>query len=397
MSEKSRLCGKERLVRLKFLGREIRVGSARELSVPDFHRVRQALRSREAASARSYLNYIHTQWLGMSDSYLEWILAWSDFVEARHGPEASILTASTAYASWRRAVTASAAEMDDEAVRLLLGLLNYGQTEYLAGNAGRRTSSRALLGRRLNDAPNGVRRRILQSVEERRFAQAGSNLNRYFTQIRQRHDLLAAYVWAYASAVDQRYGQAAAQEGLIWSLSQCSFFDVWWRLATSRSPEEVALLVAEELRGHFSGPDRLGSVTIVNNPNYYLLVFDPCGSGGAMRRVLGNSRSDGLRNFEEATPATWGRKGEVPIYCAHCAQNELTSIQRVGYPIWVTEFDTDPDMPCGWRIYKDPALIPTRYFSRLGITKDDLRFEGQSAETQKAAKEASKHGPNRSC
>jgi hypothetical protein len=35
----------------------------------------------------------------------------------------------------------------------------------------------------------------------------------------------------------------------------------------------------------------------------------------------------------------------------------------------VTEFDPDPEKPCGWTVYKDPALIPERYFTRLGYKK----------------------------
>jgi hypothetical protein len=64
----------------------------------------------------------------------------------------------------------------------------------------------------------------------------------------------------------------------------------------------------------------------------------------------------------------------VPGYCTHCAINELESMRRLGYPILVTEFESDPQKPCGWTVYKDPNLIPERYFTRLGFERDPSRF-----------------------
>jgi hypothetical protein len=75
----------------------------------------------------------------------------------------------------------------------------------------------------------------------------------------------------------------------------------------------------------------------------------------------------GLSPLPDASPETWNRAGQVPAYCAHCAKNEITSIRRFGFPAWVTEFDPDPRKPCGWTVYKDPKLIPARYYERLGL------------------------------
>jgi len=84
--------------------------------------------------------------------------------------------------------------------------------------------------------------------------------------------------------------------------------------------------------------------------------------------------SKGAETLPEATPQSWGRKGEVPAYCSHCAVNELESMARLGYPLFITEFDPDPGKPCGWTLYKDPERIPEQYFARLGCTKDATRF-----------------------
>jgi hypothetical protein len=149
------------------------------------------------------------------------------------------------------------------------------------------------------------------------------------------------------------------------ALESCAVLKGMWDLFVGLTPELLAAVLAEHLRGHFSGPGREGAVTIVEEADRYRLVFEPCGTGGAMRR----RKVAGLTNFRDASAATWQRTNEVPTYCAHCALNEVTSIRRLGYPAWVTEFDPDPEKPCGRTVYKDPALIPERYFTRLGYRK----------------------------
>jgi hypothetical protein len=140
------------------------------------------------------------------------------------------------------------------------------------------------------------------------------------------------------------------------------------------SHEETAAFLADHLRGHFSGAAREGAVTIVDEPDRYRLIFDPCGSGGAMRRGAISGLADAAQPFLEPSAQTWGTEGQVPGYCTHCAINELESMRRLGYPILVTEFESDPQKPCGWTVYKDPNLIPERYFTRLGFERDPSRF-----------------------
>jgi hypothetical protein len=138
-----------------------------------------------------------------------------------------------------------------------------------------------------------------------------------------------------------------------------------WDLFVTLAPDVLAAVLAEHLRGHFSGPGREGAVTVIEEVDRFRLVFEACGTGGAMRR----RKVPGLTNFRDASVETWQRANEVPSYCAHCALNEITSIERLGYPAWVTEFDPDPHKPCGWTVYKEPRLIPDRYFTRVGRKK----------------------------
>ena len=175
--------------------------------------------------------------------------------------------------------------------------------------------------------------------------------------------------WAMASMVLRRFGQAAAETALGETFGACSFNETMWRTFAALAPVERAAFLAEHLRSHFSGPGGEGAVEIVEEKDSYRLIFDPCGSGGAMRREIAARPATGFDVLPAASPFTWGRPGEVPAYCAHCAMNEISSVARFGYPLWVTEFCADPQRPCGWTVYKAPDLIPERCFTRIGARK----------------------------
>ena len=59
----------------------------------------------------------------------------------------------------------------------------------------------------------------------------------------------------------------------------------------------------------------------------------------------------------------------MPYYCTHCPVNEILPIEWGGYPLWVTDFDSDASKPCLWRFYKKPKLIPEAYWTRVRKTK----------------------------
>jgi hypothetical protein len=156
---------------------------------------------------------------------------------------------------------------------------------------------------------------------------------------------------------------------MLTSFKTVSAYEPFYRLIGRLSPDERAAFLAEHLRGHHSGEGRKGAVQIIEEPDRYRLIFDACGSGGAMRRKAATSPMPGLENYPDASAATWGLAGKVPAFCAHCAQNEIEMIRRYGYPAWVVNFDPDPMKPCGWTVYKNPDLIPEQYFDRVGMKK----------------------------
>jgi hypothetical protein len=180
------------------------------------------------------------------------------------------------------------------------------------------------------------------------------------------HDAYADWTWALLTAVQRHVGEVFVGDAITDTVGQAvikarTSLDV----LAAMTPEEVALLTAESMRAHFSGPDRMGDVEIAEEPDRYVLSFDPCGSGGRMRREADDDGRHGAA--VEAYPWTWGQKG-VCLYCAHCSVvNEIIPMQAIGRPKRVTEYPRQPGDKCRWLIYKDPADIPDEFYQRVGV------------------------------
>jgi hypothetical protein len=166
------------------------------------------------------------------------------------------------------------------------------------------------------------------------------------------------------------------------------------RYDRSRTPwrESVDVLVldaAASLRGHLSGPDRMGDVEIEETPDRFVLRFDPCGSGGRTLRPDaedGPPRMDPPFNFAVTTRKhdwAWNTEG-VCLYCVHCCQlQERVPIGRLGYPIRVIEPPLWPNgagRKCTWTVYKDPSLVPDDAYRRVGFEPPPRRRERPEAD-----------------
>ncbi len=58
------------------------------------------------------------------------------------------------------------------------------------------------------------------------------------------------------------------------------------------------------------------------------------------------------------------------LYCSHCSLiNETLPIERLGFPMRVTEYPKDPGDKCRWILYRDPKEIPAEAYERVGKTK----------------------------
>jgi hypothetical protein len=334
--------GAERLAVLPALGRPTRLGALAELAVSDAARVRAALAAGDVATARAYLSLLLAIDEGLNGTYLEWIAA------AVAGTPEPAPTA-RAVERWKAGLPAT------EAVAVMTGILE------------------GLDRRSVDDFRGGPGALAARLLAEPRRLHAGiaavEDFDRYREAVRGRHDLLGRFVAAYAEALAAERGQAEALAIVQKGLESCAALDGLWTFVAAAKPEEVVVLMAEHLRAHLSGPGREGQVTVVEEPDRWRMVFEPCGTGGVLRQAGG----PGASPLPAAGRETWGRAGQVPAYCAHCALNEIHSIRLLGHPAWVTEFDPDPRKPCGWTVYKDPKDIPARYYERLGFRKDAAR------------------------
>jgi hypothetical protein len=152
----------------------------------------------------------------------------------------------------------------------------------------------------------------------------------------------------------------------------------------ARNPWEDSLwtnvyLAFEAMRGHLVGPDRDGTMEFSEDAERYTWRFDPCGSGG---RSLRGDHIEGSPPRMEAPfeygvtkdeyDFAWNKKG-VCYYCVNCCiVMQLKPIDTFGYPVRVVEPPTYPDQreaKCVWHVYKDPSMVPERYYTDVGRTK----------------------------
>jgi len=104
-------------------------------------------------------------------------------------------------------------------------------------------------------------------------------------------------------------------------------------------------------------------VTIKDEPDRYVVTYNPCGSGGFLIKNRPELRLD------KAFPWSWGQSG-INYYCLHCCIAwEIIPTELRGYPLYIHFPPEHPKAPCIQLHYKRPELIPEEYFSRIGQIK----------------------------
>ncbi len=129
-------------------------------------------------------------------------------------------------------------------------------------------------------------------------------------------------------------------------------------LARTRGIEGALQDLIERQRGH------LGELSSIREEaDRYVLTYDPCGTGGRLRRT----RAVGAT--KKAHDWSWGKAG-VPYYCSHCCLAwEVIPIELQGYPARITIPGDRTEDPCIHLYYKKPELIPEEYFAKVGKKK----------------------------
>ncbi len=194
-------------------------------------------------------------------------------------------------------------------------------------------------------------------------------LDRLRLEYKNVHDLLVAWVQDLLTAVAEKAGEEAVFDCIAETYER-----IWMpRYAKwdEMTPEEKLQLTVEGMRGgHFSGPRRRGDVKIEDKGNRYVVSFDPCGSGGVLRRGdpetgRGPYPTTGVNRVPH--PWTWGKTG-VHWYCVHCCITaEVLPLRRTGRPLRPLDHNLDPQAPSVWNIYKDPVRTAARHYERVGV------------------------------
>lgn len=180
---------------------------------------------------------------------------------------------------------------------------------------------------------------------------------------REAHDRHLELVAAWIDAAVQGLGEAWLGE--LWAelqadgIAEYDRYDVRRNL-WDRSHDLLIQIAIEGMHGHLGGPDRRGEVDVTEHEDRVELRFEPCGSGGVLRARERFGVTTQQYDF------AWNKTG-VCHYCIHCCVlQQLTPIDRLGYPARVIDPPLRPGDPCTFTVYRDPSLVPAEAFERVG-------------------------------
>ncbi len=189
------------------------------------------------------------------------------------------------------------------------------------------------------------------------------------------HDLYCDWSYAFLTWIADNYGEEKLPEVLRYSKEKTglAFYD---QIKGLKTVKQLVQWYAEQMRAHRSGPGESGNIKVREDKDKFVIEFDPCGSGGRMRRGSlvdkTPARTGPPFNFGKTKKAyswSWFMK-DVPYYCLHCSiWHEIMPIETKGVPTKVTEYCPDPNAPCQFVFYKEPEQVPEKYYKRVGLEK----------------------------
>ncbi len=173
------------------------------------------------------------------------------------------------------------------------------------------------------------------------------------------NDLAVRLIQDLLTAIAAAEGEAAVGETFrvsyehIWKTR----YELWFRL----TGHERLALSSEGMRAHYGGPGRRGDFVVREQPDQYIMTFDPCGTGQVMRRGDDERESQSYLPIIELgstkQPREWSQdKTGMPYYCAHCpALLEHLPRETFGTILRPVFFDINPRTPCSWAVPKPEA------------------------------------------
>lgn len=221
--------------------------------------------------------------------------------------------------------------------------------------------------------------KLRETMQEGKLKKGLELIDYLQTEFKFVHDIYGDWAYSLLDFIAKKFGE----EEIYVVLKEN--FELFTRarnpLTHSFTLEEIVQFDVENMRAHRCGVRELGNVTINDEKDRYVLIMDPCGSGGRMRRtgeIDGSPPRTGppynLGKTKKPYPWSWGKVG-VPYYCVHCCVwYEIIPIEKRGYPSKITEFPEDPNKPCIRYYYKNPEYIPEEFFTKVGQKKDPSKF-----------------------
>lgn len=217
---------------------------------------------------------------------------------------------------------------------------------------------------------------------------------------RDTHDRKCDWVYGLLDIAARELGEDCIGE--LWDVLMAPMYAYYGRYDVDVNPwpRSFDLLMhyaLEGLRGHLSGPGRLGTIEVFEEEDRWGMRFNPCGSGGRTYRDDPDTglapRMEAPYRFGVTTEEhdwAWNKKG-VCLYCVHCcALNERMPMRRFGYPTRVVDPPTWPEArsggKCTWYVYKDPRRVPEEIYKRVGMAKP--AEIGSSAQKKEASNRA---------
>jgi hypothetical protein len=322
--------------------------------IPDYQVLKNLVQSEKWEEALSYLNIFHAQNIGMNSLLFDWCMSMPKHFRAISSPEAEESIRSKAILNFQNLL--EKLKLDYRAPGDLI-VIEQMKSYFTADNL-------------LNQKAENFLKEM--DVDLKKLEAEIKNKNKilsliYITDYHQhaviRHDSFITFTYSYPTTIMEFFGEKDALEVANGSIANNPMWNGLWELTKVLNPVDLAAFLAEHLRYHFSGNKREGQTQIIEDDEKIRLIFDPCGSGGALRRRLG----DTIHKTKQKDNLNWNKCNEVNLYCTHCALNEKHSIDLFGYPKIVVEFQADPAKPCGWTIYKDKKDIPKEVYQRLGF------------------------------
>ncbi|PJF26239.1 MAG: hypothetical protein CUN53_08715 [Phototrophicales bacterium] len=219
------------------------------------------------------------------------------------------------------------------------------------------------------------RDRCLEALKAGDHAAAIDWLDKMRLEFKNPHEILVAWVQDMLSYCAATWGEESVLESILHTHQS-----IWGdRYATwdQMTPWEKVALTVEGMRGgHFSGARRRGDVQVSEEEDRFVISFDPCGSGGVLRRgdpETGRAPYPITEHGTNREPHLWTwQKTGVHWYCSHCAiAMEWLPGRKRGHPLRPLDHNLDHNAPCVWYVYKDEKQTREYHYPRTGLVKPD--------------------------